>query len=332
MSKKIFIYAGYAPSPYNGLNYQTASGCRGSEIALVNLSEQLAKRNEVVVSYHPIIEGVVNGVQYLAFEKIQDFLNNNHIDVLIVSRYIHFFEKFVSEAKKTFFMLHDHQIIPWIWGKSLPNEGIDLLRSSWATLDGVFFLSEWHRENFKLIYGISNNNKLNIIPNGIAPSKFQSFSRENKIKNRFCYNSANGGMKDAINFFSQYKIFNPESELHIFTKDSGVDSDGIFYRGIVPNDQMIEEMMISSFWLYPATIPETYCISALEARCAGCVPIVNCMGGMKDSLNGYFLDINDKNILEKINKLNFNVFWEDSRKNALNNSWDSVSRKWESYF
>lgn len=332
MSKRIFIYAGYAPSPYNGSNYQTVSGCRGSEIALVNLSEQLAKRNEVVVSYHPIIEGVVNKVRYLSFEKIQDFLNNNHIDVLIVSRYIHFFEKFVSRSTKTFLMLHDNQIVPWIWGKSLPNQGVDLLHSSWNLLDGVFFLSEWHRENFKLIYGIDSNEKLNIIPNGITPSKFESFRKENKIKNRFCYNSANGGMKEAIDFFSQYRAINPESELHLFTKDSGTDENGIFHRGIIPNDRMIEELMISSFWLYPATIPETYCISALEARCAGCVPIVNCMGGMKDSLNGYFLDISDKNILNNINNLNYEFFWEDSRKNALTNSWDEVSKKWELYF
>lgn len=334
MSKKIFIYAGYAPSPYNGNNYQVAKGCRGSEIALVNLAEQLAKRNEVTVSYTPIVDGVVNGVRYLPFDEIQSFLNKNDIDVLIVSRYIHFFKKFRSRAKKTFLMLHDHEVCPWIWGESLPERGSVLLREVWDQLDGVFFLSEWHRDNFRGIYGISSNSKLEIIPNGIDPTKFSSFSPERKIKNKFCYNSSNGGMKKAISFFKNYNEVYSDSELHIFSQseNEGIEGEGIFYRGFVPNDTMIDELMTSSFWLYPASIPETYCISALEARCAGCVPVVNCVGGMQDSLAGYFLNINDPDIFKKINEVNFEIFWGESREKALNNSWDRVSRKWESHF
>jgi len=332
MNKKIFIYAGYAPSPYNGSNYQNAKGCRGSEIALVNLAEQLAKRNEVTVSYTPILDGVVNGVRYLPFEEVQSFLQKNDIDVLIVSRYIHFFAKFKSKAKKTFLMLHDNEVCPWIWGESLPERGSILLREVWDQLDGVFFLSEWHRDNFRDIYGISSNSKLEIIPNGIDPSKFSSFSPDRKPKNKFCYNSWNGGMEKAISFFNKYRESQPNSELHIFSDGESNEDSQIFYRGFVPNDVMIEELITSYFWLYPAVIPETYCISALEARCAGCVPVVNCVGGLRDSLSGYFLDINDPDINSKMESVNLEIFWKESRGKALNNSWDRVSRKWESHF
>ena len=332
MNKNIFIYAGYSPAAYNGDNYQSCDGCRGSEIALVNLAEQLAKRNNVVVSYTPIAPGIVNGVRYLPFEEIQSFLNKQEIDVLIVSRYIHFFAKFNSRAKKTFFMLHDHEVIPWMWGKELPKRGAELLKEIWHELDVVFFLSRWHRDNFRGIYGISSNEKLEIIPNGITPAKFESFSTEMKQKNRFCYNSANGGLESALKFFGRFRENHPDAELHVFTKREDFGGDGVVNRGIVGNDVMIEELIRSSFWLYPATIPETYCISALEARCAGCVPVVNCMGGMRDSLDWYYLNINDHDIMEKIDNVDFEIFWGESREKALNNSWERVSRKWESYF
>lgn len=331
MNKKIFIYAGYSPSPYNGSNYQTANGCRGSEIALVNLAEQLAKENSVVVSYTPILEGNVNGVEYLPFEEIQTFLNREQVDVLIVSRYIHFFTKFQSKAKKTFLMLHDYDIVPWMWGKELPNRGYDLLEKIWDDLDGVFFLSEWHRDNFKRIIQTESNEKLKIIPNGITPEKFKSFSPHKKQKNMFCYNSANGGLEAALKFFAKYRETHDDAEMHVFTDIKDVVGDGVINRGIVSNDTMIQELIRSSFWLYPATISETYCISALEARCAGCVPIVKCMGGMKDSLDGYYLDISDPNIIEKMNDLDFDIFREESRKKALNNSWERVAKMWEYY-
>jgi glycosyltransferase involved in cell wall biosynthesis len=333
MSKNIFIFAGYAPSAYNGSNYQTAEGCRGSEIALVNLAESLAERNNVTVGYAPIIEGVHNNVTYIGWDKIQKHLLTNEIDVLIVSRYLNFFVEFVNTAKKTYLWFHDYYGLPWLNGAALPANGVPLLRNQLASIDGIVTLSDWHKEYVKSFYGIGDNKVLKI-GNAINAQKFNSFSIEKKIKNRFIFTSANGGLEDAINVFVKYRELNPDAELHVFKNleyvpDALKNKDGVIYRGIVPNDIIIEELIMSQFWIYPATVHETFCISALEARVAGCIPIVKCMGGMEEVLGGYSLNIDDPLLFDKMKNVDF---IEKSRKEALSETWFKKSVEWESLF
>lgn len=333
MSKNIFIFAGYAPSAYNGMNYQTAEGCRGSEIALVNLAESLAERHNVTVGYAPIIEGVHNKVTYIGWDKIQKYLLTNDIDVLIVSRYLNFFVEFVNTAKKTYLWFHDYYGLPWLNGASLPANGVPLLRNQLNTIDGIVTLSDWHKEYVKSFYGI-NDSKVLKIGNAINAQKFNSFSMEKKIQNRFIFTSANGGLDDAINVFVKYRNQNPNAELHVFKNleyipDALKNIEGVIYRGIVPNDILIQELLISQYWIYPATVHETFCISALEARVAGCIPIVRCMGGMEEVLDGYSLNIDDPFLFDKMKEVDF---IEKSRKEALNTTWLKKSVEWESLF
>jgi len=333
MAKNIFIFAGYAPSAYNGSNYQTAEGCRGSEIALVNLAESLAERNNVTVGYAPIIEGVHNNVTYISWDKIQKHLLTNEIDVLIVSRYLNFFVEFVNTAKKTYLWFHDYYGLPWLNGAALPANGVPLLRNQLASIDGIVTLSDWHKEYVKSFYGITDDKVLKI-GNAINAQKFNSFSIEKKIKNRFIFTSANGGLEDAINVFVKYRELNPDAELHVFKNleyipDALKNKDGVIYRGIVPNDIIIEELITSQFWIYPATVHETFCISALEARVAGCIPIVKPMGGMEEVLGRYLLNIDDPLLFDKMKNVDF---IEKSRKEALSETWFKKSVEWESLF
>lgn len=333
MSKNIFIFAGYAPSAYNGSNYQTAEGCRGSEIALVNLAECLAERHNITVGYAPIIEGVHNNVTYIGWDKIQSHLLTTNIDVLIVSRYLNFFVEFVNTAKKTYLWFHDYYGLPWLNGAALPANGVPLLRNQLNSINGIVTLSDWHKEYVKSFYGI-NDDKVFKIGNAINAQKFNSFSIENKIQNRFIFTSANGGLDDAINVFVKYRNQNPNAELHVFKNleyipDALKNVEGVIYRGIVPNDIIIQELLISQFWIYPATVHETFCISALEARVAGCIPIVKHMGGMEEVLNGYSLNIDDPLLFDKMKNVDF---IERSRKEAFNETWFKRSVEWESLF
>ena len=104
---------------------------------------------------------------------------------------------------------------------------------------------------------------------------------------------------------------------------------GVVFRGIVPNDKLISELLISEFWLYPAIVNETFCTSILEAKAAGCIPIVRLQGGMQDVIgDGYFsIDNNDaiKNIL---NSLDLDKIREYNRIEALRYTWDARVLEW----
>jgi glycosyltransferase involved in cell wall biosynthesis len=335
MSKNIFIFAGYAPSAYNGENYQTAEGCRGSEIALVKLAEELAKNNNVTVGYAPIIEGHYNGVNYISWEKIQNFLFSNKIDVLIVSRYLNFFLEFVNTAEKTFLWLHDYYALPWWNGTALPHTGKAVLLNQWNNINGIVTLSKWHAKYVKDFYKPTDPNKVEIIGNAITPSKFEPFDIDKKVNNRFIFTSANGGLDEAINVFRRYHSIESSAELHIFNniekvKEEHKDVPGVILRGIVPNDQLIQELLKAEFWIYPAEVNETYCISALEARMAGCMPVVKPLGGMTDVLKEYFLHVDDPMLNHKLRdkELIRDIILE-SRQDALAETWSKRAELWE---
>ena len=339
MSKNIFIFAGYAPSAYNGKNYQTAEGCRGSEIALVNLAENLAKNNTVTVGYAPIIEGHHNGVNYIPWEKIQNFLFYNHIDVLIVSRYLNFFIEFVNTAKQTFLWLHDYHALPWWNGTALPHTGKVILLNQWNNINGIITLSKWHANYVKDFYGAEyyglKPGKIKIIGNAINADRFEPFDIDQKVNNRFIFTSANGGLDEAIDVFKKYHTIESNAELHIFhniekVKEEHKNVPGVILRGIVPNDQLIQELLKAEFWIYPAVINETYCISALEARAAGCMPVVKPLGGMTDVLKDYFLHIDDPWLMTKLrDKEIIRSVVLESRQDALNETWEKRANEWE---
>jgi glycosyltransferase involved in cell wall biosynthesis len=330
--KNIFIYAGYSPAKWNGSNYQEFSECRGSEIALVHIAEGLAKTHNVTVSFDPIDVGVFNNVNYIQPENIQEYLDTTEVDALIVSRYIHFFIKYINTAKKTYLWLHDYEALPYYYGQSLPNNGIPIVKNS--NIDAIVPLTNWHKEHISNHYQISNG--INIIGNGINADKFKDYDLSNKIKDRFVFFSGNGGLTDAIKWFLKFKEKRPNASLHIFMNyektnewERSVSGNGIVYRGIIPNDELIKELLISEYWIYPATVNETFCTSILEAKAAGCIPIVRLRGGMNDVIGDSYFDIDNPDSIENIlNSKDIDTIRSNNRINALEYTWDRRVSEW----
>lgn len=329
--KNIFIYAGYSPAIWNGSNYQNTPECRGSEIALVHIAEGLAKNHNVTVSYNPILPGRHNNVNYLHHNLIQHYLDNTEVDILIISRYIHFFVKYTNTAKKTYLWLHDYEALPYYYGSSLPNNGIPIVKNS--HIDGIITLTNWHKNHVTQFYNIKN---AEIIGNGIEASRFTNYKPENKIKDRFVFYSGNGGLTLAIEWFLKYKAHRPKSNLHVFMDfkktnewERKMAEHGVIYRGLVPNDDLINELLISEYWLYPAIVNETFCTSILEAKAAGCIPIVKLRGGMADIIGDSYFDIDDPNSVENVlNIKDTDIIRNNNRANALQYTWDYRVSEW----
>jgi glycosyltransferase involved in cell wall biosynthesis len=335
---RILFYSGYMLEPFNGSNYKTAKGARGSEIGMINVAENLVKfGHEVAISFDPILEGEHKGVKYVGVDKLQSFIDKNDLDVIVVNRYVHFFIEFIAKAKKTFVWVQDMTLAPNYYDFLLPNVGLPVLANCWGKINGLVTLSDWHENYFRNFYGIrGENHKLFKIGNGITPEMFSEFSISTKKRHKFVFNSNKPTTEDlnhAIKFFMEYKNRYPNAELHVFRGDVNTKHlyDGVFYRGIVTNNEMVRELLSSQFWIYPEYYTETYCTSALEARAAGCIPIVKITGGMGESIGNLWYDVDNINTIESVQSVPEEGILK-TREKALELSWEFRAKQWENLF
>ena len=61
----------------------------------------------------------------------------------------------------------------------------------------------------------------------------------------------------------------------------------VFHRGIVPNDQLREELRGVDYLAYPSTFAETSCLSVIEAMAAGCRVICPALGALPETTAGF---------------------------------------------
>ena len=340
--KKVCIYTGYSSIFYNGKNYKEKK-VGGSEIATIKLAENLAKYAEVFVCGYNIEIGNYNGVSYNIPTFMENLLNDNIIDIIIVSRYIHFFTEFKNTAKQTYIWLHDNSPCPYLSGLSFNKNGFNLLYNYQNNIKKIICLSNSHKE-FVIKNGILNKN-ISIIGNGHDSSSFQMLNKINL--NRFIYISAfDRSLKEVLIVFllvNNIKLKThgkSDYELYIYCdipKGNECiniirDNNNIFWYGRIPHDQVIKELIKSGVWLYiPSSFHETYCISALEAQCAGCICFVNNIGSLGEVVGnrGYVFNDNDsfeyksKIIYNKLNDTNF-----ITEKRRLMNIWIN-DQTWE---
>ena len=71
----------------------------------------------------------------------------------------------------------------------------------------------------------------------------------------------------------------------LFARASGMPN--VFYRGIVPNEQLREELRSIDYMAYPSTFEETSCLSVIEAMAAGCRVICPELGALPETTAGF---------------------------------------------
>jgi len=284
----------------------------GSEILLVNLSEKFTEIYNVYIFGLAIFnETIKNGVQYLNSNKFNDFQLNNQIDVLIISRYIHFFIEFKLTAKKTFVWSHDNLLISWWDFKALPLYGKWLLKNMENKIDGFITLSEWHKNYFTNFYE-TDPNKVYIINNFI---NLNSFKRNfKKQKNKFIWTSApDRGLNKLIEYFHDIRKLIPDAELYIYQDKNIIDEkiieqecEYIHFCGRKDNVEILEEFESSEMWFYPTNFEESYCLSALEAQMAKCVCVASDLAALHES-------VGDRGVL-----LKEEIYSEKYKEEAIN--------------
>jgi glycosyltransferase involved in cell wall biosynthesis len=344
-------YTGYS-DPFNGSNFEDKN-VYGSEIAAIKLCEQLASQYSVFIFCACKNEIFYNGVQYYNLKKYDEFQNLYPVDILIVSRFIHFFIEFRCLAKKTYYLLHDARVHNFWKNKSLIDCGNGFFHNIVSNCNKIICVSPWHKQYFCNFVKVPNN-YVKIIPNGLDPTNFKvNFTQ--KKKNRFIYCSdPDRGLIILLQMFPQILSKFPDATLDIYYHKMDNKllinlinelGDSVRFRGKLKQSELAKELCKSDVWFYPNLYShETFCLCALEAMAGGNLVITRKYSGLIETIGEGGILI-DEHSPEKFKIKAFNII-----ENMLSNSqkkflmqkkaierankftWDNISKLWFSLF
>lgn len=282
--KKLLIYTGYSANNWNsGSLYEFAVG--GSELATARVAREFAKIGYDVVVSGQVRDGVgEDGVRYLHLgEGLQEYLNRNKLDVVIVSRYLHFITQYKFQSDYLYLLLHDVVYLPWGIRRDNPHRletrttYPDEIHENYISrdrFDGVICLTNWHLRNYNAVYPYSRG-KVHVWGNAINPESFPT-SNIPKIKDSFIWASrAIRGLRTLLDMWPDIKKKIPGATLNIYTYNTEGEEDvivrcsqldGVTHHGGVPQSVLLEKIKETEYWFYPTNFSETYCITALEMQ------------------------------------------------------------------
>ena len=300
----------------------------GSETMLQQLAERFAKMNfEVFICGH-VIPCQDTDVRYLDHEMMHQKFDNESVDLVIATNYIHFVHEFEHiNAKKMFFWLHNTEHFPYWNGEELPAKGNYLYNS--PNIDKIILVSDWHKKDFTKRYSFVDKKKIVVMENAVEFDLFPELI-SSKAKDSFVYSSApDRGLKKLLEYFkdNNHHMFEkhgvkvkPYPPLFVYcplySKDWGNYRAEInesltngYYIGPVNKRRLYSDMTCIKYWLYPSEYPETSCITAMEVMMCGVKPI----GFEKAGALERFAHIDFKNMTpQQIRDFAIeNFLWED---------------------
>jgi len=288
--------------------YQDSKGIGGSETAVIELSKRLSKLGWDVTVYNQCDappEGLENeGVHY---RNYWTFNVADEFDVLWVWRLPELFD-YDLKARLKILDLHD-VMTPAEFSKDRV-----------AKIDKIFVKTNYHRSLYPQVADekfvvVGNGIDLSrfICPNCDGAGSYVDAMTDNlescpqckRERYRFIYSSSpNRGLDILLDMWPKIKEKLPQAELHVYygwktfyeleknnpermiwmrKVQEKMKQPGVIDHGRVGQRELAEEMMKSSFWLYPTYFPEIDCITAKEMQAAGVIPITSGYAALEES-------------------------------------------------
>lgn len=343
--KRVAIYCGNTAETWSPKS--VGYGVGGSEEAVINLTAELAKMGwNIEVFCDCDFPGIYGGVEY---KNTWEYDKSVKYDIFVAWRVSNYLDIAPMSGEKRFLWLHDFSKMEYFNQKRLD------------TVDKIFVLSNYHRNNLPLI----PDKKFYITSNGIDIKHFPLNSF--KIKNKCIYaSSPDRGLDILLELWPEIIKEIPDATLDIyygFTKtfdDRYKDNQGmmkfkmemmekmkqkgITYYGMVGHEELAKAYLASEWWLYPTHFTEISCITAMKAQAAGCYPITTDLAALdetvqygvkikgninEETVKGEYL----KTVLEKI-KAGYPADDCKAMSNwALNKfDWSNIAKDWNRLF
>jgi glycosyltransferase involved in cell wall biosynthesis len=358
---KIIIWTGGAWEKWSPMS-AVVDGLGGSEIAAINVAEQLAARGHDIEVWGRVLDGNFNGVRY----RQPLGTDRPECDVFVSSREVEAVAEQASRARLRVLWMHDLY------------SGEDW-NSSMTAYDLILSVSEWARRQHVKSYRHVSSERFVATRNGIDPRRFlregEHPSQPRPVGKAGCRviyaSSPDRGLSRLLDLWPRIREILPEAELDVCygfanwyaAADREGDRDlilsinylrhrldtmrwqGVCYRGRVGQAELASYFMGARLWLYPTRFLETSCITAMEAQAAGCYPIVTDAGALPETVRcGSFVydkledDAFDRKFLGFVQHFAEDPGWVEgvthmNRQLALQNlSWSGVALQWEKLF
>lgn len=273
---KVLVYLGYQHEELTPFHFDLCKSIGGTEIVAKQLAENLVKLGYDVTLGGRLINTKLNGVKWADLATVEA----DHFDVAIGASYLHFID--TIKANRYYFWFHNTDFYPWLRGEAVI--GPDRLNDE--RIDGIIALTEWHKQ--RLIKDYSLTKPVIVIGNSIDRNTFAPWTVK-KNPASFIYSSARErGLDRLLNMWPKIKQVIPEATLNVFTpgydrdQHPGLELNGVYFRGSVGPDELHKWQQKSEYWLHPTSYEETYCVTALEAQYAGCIPITTSLAALKE--------------------------------------------------
>ena len=350
-SKYDIIYYGGDCTLWNSNDY---SNLKGSEQAVKYLSEQWSNLGYKVAVYTNIIEGNINGVEYIHWSKFDCSLKYNIIVCWRLCSLEYISKLFKLDYEKLFLDIHDNTPVIKYYA--------NIYNYFKTHIDTIIFKSEYSKNEFINYCNIEHNYV--IIPNGIRNEflnnkKYLNIERN---KNNFLYASCyTRGLENILlHVFPNILKNNPKAKLFV-CYGTELLNDKVFIEKIinlinntknvihlncVELDKLIELKHECMFHLYPSSKDtETDCISIRESLSLGCIPLLSNEGVFKERSGIHFnIDFDDISTLnnmglemgilsKNITNENYNILLQNIKNNCNNlYNWNYASNKWNKLF
>jgi glycosyltransferase involved in cell wall biosynthesis len=119
-----------------------------------------------------------------------------------------------------------------------------------------------------------------------------------------------------------------------------LQSKNVTQHGRIPQDRLAAEFLKSDIWLYPTYFPETYCITAVEAQLAGCIPVTTQLAALRETCrSGIFIngDVKKEEVQQAFAEATIELLKDSKRgrlrkgikKNAPHTTWKDVASVWQ---
>jgi FkbM family methyltransferase len=303
----LLFFTGFMDKLWN-YTYAMNNALGGSETAVALLSAQLSKDYNVYVA-GDVAEESINDVHYIHNNNLQYLINGLNFKVVIVSRYLIFFELFPNvKTEQVYIWAHDTELV----SNSKDLTDSQLIQKWNHKINGCVCLTNWHRDLFEKKYP-ELCNKLFVINNGINKDMFGLI--ETKIKNQFIYTSRSERglgrllalwegisrkVQDASLVIASYTDF-PANENDKKIEEMIAKYSNVRHLGKLNKKDLYTLMAKSEYWFYPNTYPETSCITAMEMIMSEVICIYYPLAGLVDTIGDYGLAIDPS----KINEIDF---------------------------
>jgi tetratricopeptide (TPR) repeat protein len=277
--------------------WSLAEGIGGSEEAIIRLAPKLSQMGyRVVIFGKPGHRAGLDEETGVMWRNYWECNLDDEFDIFIAWRAPFIFDKAIK-AHKSYLWMHDVM------------EPGEFTPTRIANFTKCILLSDYHRSLFPMI----PDDKVLMSGNGIDPIDFEfaeSFASSAGVEgfdvvyddppqrdpHKIFYGSSHvRGLAYLYEIWPEVKAAVPEATLDVFYGRESYDKihrgnpermrwmddmiakakelEGVTDHGKVGQDEIVQHMFQSGVWAYPCPFPEIYCITAIKAQAAGCVPV-----------------------------------------------------------